>query len=164
MTLSNYDPGIALFNWLTAGGSAASVRSLVYKGAAGIFQAADLRPAQFRTLYEERLEDEEKAKVLCLSIHDLGDMPDGHETIHQLGICIWDIQNGQDAMRAVREQLKYHMADLDDEGVALVNVVTAKQQLLTYHYGGRTGYRQSVYYQAEYDMLTYHSSTFRSDD
>jgi hypothetical protein len=156
MAITNYDAMAALYNWLRDSTDAAPIRALVHGTTVNIYEAADLRQGSFASLVASRQTAAETGtKILAISVHDLGDALQDDTFVQKVGICLWDVANGQDALRSIREQIKYYMRKLDDKGLTLADVVTKDQALLTYEYGGRTGYRQSEYYRAEYDMLTY---------
>lgn len=156
MAVGNYDAVSALYNWLRTGTGAAPIRALVYDGTNGIYEQADLKRDAFTELNLARNTASEREKVLAITVHDVGESYRNGDIIQAVGICLWDIANGQDAMRKVREYIKYYMRKMDDEGLTpITDVVDATRGLVSYKYEGRTGYRQSEYYRAEYDMMTY---------
>ena len=168
MAISNYDAMAALYNWLRDSADSAAIRAMVHGATASeinIYEAADLRQGSFAALVASRQTAATTGtKILAISVHDLGDDPRNGMYMQKIGICLWDVANGQDALRSTREKIKYYMKKLDDKGLTLADVVTEDQALITYDYGGRTGYRQSEYYRAEYDMLTYTAIVTWKDD
>jgi hypothetical protein len=163
---TNYDAVAALYNWLRTGtdANAVAIQALVYSGTTGIWQQADLEQSTFASLQIARNVAGQRAKVLAISIHDLGEKVTGSTIFQSVGICLWDKSNGQDALRLVREKVRYYIDKADDVGFTLDDVVTLDQGLLHLEYGGRTGYRQSEHYIAEYDLLTYTAILVRDED
>ena len=165
MAISNYDAMAALYNWLRDSVDSTAIRAMVHGTSINIYEAADLRQGSFAALVATRQAAAETGtKILAISIHDLGDDMSNGLCVQKIGICLWDVSNGQDALRSTREKIKYYMKKLDDKGLTLADIVTQDQALVTYEYGGRTGYRQSEYYRAEYDMLTYTAIVTWKDD
>ena len=163
---TNYDAVAALYNWLRTGtdANAVAIQGLVYSGATGMWQQADLEARTFTELQIARNAASQRAKVLAVSVHDLGEKVDGSTHFQSVGVALWDKSNGQDTLRLAREKVIYYIAKANDVGFTLDDVVTLDQGLLHLEYGGRTGYRQSVQYIAEYDLLTYTAILVRDED
>ena len=164
MTVQAYDAVQALYDWLRIDTNAASIRALIYDGAAGIYQAADLPQSKLPQLALARHDASQRALLLAVTLHDMGDTYDGEIFTQQVGVCLWDVDNGQNTLRAVREQIKHYLLKQDDRGFFLRDVVTRTSGVLTLTYRGRTGYRQSEYYRAEYDLLSYDAAIMWSEE
>jgi len=164
--ITNYDAVAAMYNWLKedAGVGPAAIRALVYGGAAGIYEQADLRQGILTENVTARQAAGQRTRVLAITVHDLGENYTGGQFVQQVGITLWDRSNGQDVLRSVRETIKYYIAKADDTGWTMEDMVTKDVGALEFMYNGRTGFRQSVHYMADYDMLTYSARISWNED
>lgn len=153
--MSSYDALDALYTWMRTSEDASAVRALIYDAEDGIYKAGDLVPHDLTSKRLARETASEKSKALVVTLHDLGDEANGSLLIQQIGVCVWDVQNGQDTIRQCSQSLQRYIHKLDDDGLIISDIVDQKQGIVTYAYRGRTGYRQAVYYHAEFDMLMY---------
>ena len=163
MTLTVTDSASALLYWLKTSDSATAIRALVQGGESNIFEAGDLTVGILTEAQSaRRTAGDEDTKILALSVHDAGEETHGQvSSVQHVVIRLFDRDRGYRNIRTVRDLIRNALtydlaldaAEAGGETIGFLNVV----------FVGRTGYRRSVEYAADFEALTY-SSLIQSEE
>ena len=159
---TNTDASLVVHDFLKTGTLASTVRALVVAGADNVFEAGDLTEDELNSAETTRRTNDTD-KVLAISVHDAGEVPDRvkHHYHQTVVIRIFDRRRGNRNIRATRLAIK-NLLDPDrfrsnlDEGLG--------RGILSSTYVSRTGYRWDRFYAAEYEAITYDYHVVQKED
>jgi len=162
MALTLTDTASSLIYWLKNDDSAAAIRALIYDGATNVLEAGDLDVGMLTTAQQARRTADEMDKVLYLTVHDAGEEGDGWESTQHVIIRLFDRDRGYRNLRAVRDLIR--AAITYDFDLPAVTAGGQKIGFLHLAFVGRTGYRRSVEYAADFEAITFSSHILLEDD
>ena len=152
------DTALALLYFLQDHDAAASIRELVY---GDILEAGKLTSKMLQDWHYERVQDNTTGTILAITVHDTGDAGIGAMMQEWPVVRLYDMQNGNDNLRVVREALLslvrnwfvHSTLSLDEHGL-----------LILQYRGGRTGFRRSTEYAADFEAIPLAAEVLLNDD
>lgn len=158
MALTLTDTASSLIYWLKNDDNAAPIRALIYDGATNVLEAGDLDVGMLTTAQQARRTADETGKALYLTVHDAGEEGDVQHVI----LRVFDRDRGYRNLRAVRDAI---IAAIDDD-FFLAGVTAGGKRIGFLHWAfvGRTGYRRSVEYAADFEAITYSALLVREEE
>ena len=158
MAFTLTDAASSLVYWLQNNANAAAIRALIYDGATNILEAGDLHVGLLTTAQEARRTAGVTGKALYLTVHDAGEEADTQHVILRL----FDRDRGNRNLRTARDAI---VAALDEDFfLAGVTAGGKKIGFLHWAFVGRTGYRRSEAYAADYEAITYSALLVREEE
>jgi hypothetical protein len=158
MALTLTDAASSLVYWLQNNANATAIRALIYDGATNVLEAGDLNAEMLATAQTARRTAGETDKALYLTVHDAGEEGDVQHVI----LRVFDRDRGYRNLRAVRDAL---IAAIDED-FFLAGVTAGGKRIGFLHWAfvGRTGYRRSVEYAADFEAITYSALLVREEE
>jgi hypothetical protein len=128
---------------------------LVQGGADNILEAGDMTPAILTAAQQaRRTAGAEESKILALTVHDAGEEAHGKvESVQHVIIRLFDRDRGYRNLRAVRDLIRTTL----DADLALPAVTAGGDKIgfLDVAFVGRTGYRHTPEFSADFEAITY---------
>lgn len=141
------DTAQALLDFLQHHEAAAPIRELVY---GNILEAGKLTSKMLQDWHHARVQAEATGTILAVTVHDTGDARVGAMMQEWPVVRLYDMQNGNDNLRVVREALLELVRKWFEHSTLSLD---ERSLLILQYRGGRTGFRRSPEYAADFEAI-----------